>query len=204
MVPTRRLASAAIALAATALLQAGAAAPARADEAAPTTGFGRPGPVRNRVNLRAGAASTDTVGRPTLCVEVTVVAALGVETCGTGAGLLHHEDGQEMAHFRAHWTALARALPSGELRLRGGLGFAELQLGDDQPGFQFGGPGGDRLSVAGPEASLSAQWLVPAWRDLDVLANLTAGAAHFSGAAELVAPQRKTQAFVSFELGVGW
>jgi hypothetical protein len=162
-------------------------------------------PARNRINLRIGSATTDRNGRPTLCADVRVVGRLAVEACGTGQALLHNEPGREMAHFRATWTLVQRATDRGTGKLRAGAGFAELQVGVDRPGFDFGSPDPDaRGAVAGPEALVQGQWLVPLARGIEAVASLTAGAAAFAGAGELAEPQRTVQPFVSLELGLGW
>ncbi|MCX5741009.1 MAG: hypothetical protein NT062_00760 [Proteobacteria bacterium] len=166
-----------------------------------------PAPIvaKNRVNLRIGGASTDETSRPTVCVDVSIVLGFAVESCGTGQGLWHHDEGTEMAHFRATYAFLERATAQGTGRLRGGLGFAELQVGVDQLGFHFGSPDpADRGSVAGPEASLQGQWLVPLGKGVEAIASLTAGVAMFSKANELVIPKSNVQPFVSVEVGVGW
>lgn len=184
--------------------------------ACPSVGWGEPPsdggssdpwdhpPIANRVNLRVGTASTDQNGRPTICVDVRVVGRFGVETCGTGQAVIHNEPGAEMAHFRAIYSFADRALWKGTLHARGGLGFAEMQVGIDHPGFQFGGPDADRGSAAGPEASLSAQWLLPLYKDLDFVVTGTAGLAYFSGARDLVIEKNELQGFASIEAGIGW
>lgn len=158
----------------------------------------------NRVNLRLGGASTDTTGVPTICMEVRAVARLSIEGCGTGSGFLHDQSGGEMAHFRAKWQVLGRVAGGGALRLHGGLGFAELQLDADRPGFEFGTPRGDRIETAGPEGSLSLSWLRPMGAGWELIANATGGLAWLPHAHELVTPQERAQPFVSFEIGVGW
>lgn len=180
-------------------------AAASAEEAAePGGGGSNDKPVENRLSLRLGGATTDTVGRPTICADVRIVSGFSVEACGTGAQLLHDEPGREMAHFRANYSFLEGALPRGRGLLRGGLGFAELQVGEDDAGFDFEGPAGKRGSVSGPEASISAQWLLPIAGDFEMIANATAGAAVFRNADQLIEPQDAVQPFVSFELGIGW
>src|SRR6185503_10989873 len=83
-------------------------------------------PTPNRINLRLGAASSDSTGRPVICLDVRVWSGLGVESCGTGQGVIHDEDGTELAHFRATFSFLERGTPTGTGRLRGGVGWAEL------------------------------------------------------------------------------
>lgn len=178
---------------------------ARADESLePGTGD-HSGPTSNRINLRLGRATSDSTGSPTICVDVRVWGGLGVETCGTGQGIIHDEPGHELAHFRATWSFFERATRSGTGKLRGGLGFAELQVGVDRPGFKFGEPDRvDRGSVAGPEAALQGQWLVPLGKGVEAVASFTAGLAVFANADKLITPQDNVQPFASFELGVGW
>ncbi len=160
--------------------------------------------VPHRLHVRAGAASTDSTGRPTICLDVRVVAGLAVEGCGTGQGVIHDEPGEEMAHFRATYAILDRALGRGVLRARGGLGFAEMQIGVDHPGFRFGDPDRERGSVAGPEASVSAQWLAPLHFGVDFVLTATAGLAYFAGAAQLAPSKSELQGFGSVEAGIGW
>jgi hypothetical protein len=161
-------------------------------------------PVVNRFNLRLGGASSDTTGRPTICVDVSIVRGFGVESCGTGQGIIHDEPGAELAHFRATYSLLSHAWRKGTARVRGGIGWAELQVGVDHPGFRFGSPDIERGSVAGPEASVQAQWLTPVARGVDAIASLTAGASVFADADQLVVPKSNVQPFVSVELGLGW
>lgn len=92
-------------------------------------------PIKHRINVRAGLASSDDVGRPAICLEVVTVFAVSVEGCGTGSGILHDEVGRQIAHFRANVPLVRRRAWGGRLSLRGGLGFAELEVGPDRPGF---------------------------------------------------------------------
>jgi hypothetical protein len=162
-------------------------------------------PAMNRFNVRLGNATSDSTGRPTICVDVRVVRGFGAESCGTGQGVIHDQPGTELAHFRGTWSFVETTTSSGTGRLRGGLGWAELQVGVDHPGFHFGSPdAADRGSVAGPEGSVQAQWLVPLGKGVEAIASLTAGVAVFAKANELIVPQSNVQPFVSGEIGVGW
>jgi hypothetical protein len=178
---------------------------AYADEATePGTGSGG-GVTPNRLNLRLGNATSDSTSRPVICVDVRLWRGLGIESCGTGQGVIHDQPGQELAHFRATWSVFERATHKGTGRLRGGLGWAELQVGVDHPGFKFGQPDSiDRGSVAGPEAAVQAQWLVPIGKGVEAIASFTAGVAMFANADKLIVPQSNVQPFVSGEIGVGW
>ncbi len=162
-------------------------------------------PATNLINLRLGSATSDSTGRPTICVDVSVVRGFGIESCGTGQGIIHDESGTELAHFRATYTLATHVTSSGTGRLRGGLGWSELQVGVDHPGFHFGEPDSvERGSVAGPEAALQAQWLVPLKADLEAVISFTGGVAMFAKADELIVPQSNVQPFVSAEIGLGW
>jgi hypothetical protein len=187
------------------ILLALVASPAFADEATEPGTSSATTPTSNRINLRLGSATSDSTGRPTICVDVSVVRGFGVESCGTGQGIIHDESGTELAHFRATYTLATHTTSSGTGRLRGGLGWAELQVGVDHPGFHFGDPDSvDRGSVAGPEAALQAQWLVPLKANLEAVISFTGGVAVFAKADELIAPQSNVQPFISAEIGLGW
>lgn len=177
---------------------------AHADETLePGTGSAAP-PVQNRINLRLGNGTNDSTGRPTICLDVRIWRGLGVEGCGTGQGVIHDQAGTEMAHFRGTWSVLEHATRAGTGRLRGGIGWAELQVGVDHPGFHFGEPGSERGSVAGPEAAAQGQWLVPLGAGVELVASFTAGVAVFANADKLITPQKNVQPFASFEVGLGW
>ena len=161
-------------------------------------------PITNRVNVRLGKSSSDTDGRPSICVDVRVFWRFGVETCGTGQGIIHEDPGQEMMHVRANYTIADRSLWKGTLNARGGVGFAELQIGPDDPGFAFGHAATNGNSTAGPEAAFSAQWLLPLYKKIDFVMTATAGLAYFTGAPELSITKTELQGFASLEAGIGW
>jgi len=161
-------------------------------------------PIVNHLNLRIGRASSDQTGNPTVCVDVKIALGFGVEACGTGAQVWHDDIGQEMSHYRINYAVANRSLWKGTLLARGGLGFAEMQVGKDNPGFVFGSPDQDRGSVSGPEAALSAQWLLPMYKGLDFVVTGTAGLAYFAHAEELATTKSEVQGFASIEAGIGW
>lgn len=181
-----------------------AASPAHADDEALEPGASNATASPNRINLRLGSATSDSTGRPTICLDVRVYARFGVESCGTGQGVIHDQTGSELAHFRATFSILETTTATGTGRLRGGLGWAELQVGVDRAGFRFNQPDVERGSVAGPEAAVQGQWLVPLAGGVEAVASATIGVAAFANADKLVTPQSNVQPFASFEVGLGW
>jgi hypothetical protein len=178
---------------------------AHADEALEPGTTDAKDPTENRINMRVGGASTDSTSRPVICLDVRVFYKLDIEACGSGQGVIHDEPGTEMVHFRATWSVIDRLTRKGRGKVRAGVGFAELQVGLDRPGFDFGDPDApDFASVAGPEAAVQAQWLVPIAKGVEAVASATAGVALFSAADKLVVPKDNVQPFVSFEIGIGW
>lgn len=183
------------------------APPARADERTDDGTSGDPSdhpPIKNRLNFRVGFASSDQNGHPTICLDVNVAFGFGIESCGTGAQVLHDDPGQEMSHYRINYTMVERSLWKGTLHARGGLGFSEMQVGKDDPGFVFGGTNKDKSSTSGPEAALSAQWLLPMYKGLDFVVTGTAGLAYFAHAEDLATTKSDVQGFASIEAGIGW
>lgn len=161
--------------------------------------------VRNYVNLRAGAVASQTASgkRPNICLEVAPLARLAFESCGTGNGFLHTDPEPEMAHFRGHWSLADWRWNKAWLRPRVGAGFAELQMGADQPGFHFGNAGGG-VETAGPEALASMQMVVGMGAGFEMVSELHAGAAYLTHAPELSSRQPATQPFGGLTLGLGW
>jgi hypothetical protein len=158
-----------------------------------------------RVNLRVGSSSTDRNGMPTVCAEVRVFLDLNVESCGTGADLWHNNDGAEMMHVRASWEIFDTTTRRGRGGVRLGGGFAEMSVGDDKLGFEFGDPDStDPVSVAGPEAAVSAQWTMPIGKNLEAVGTFTGGVGYFSGARKLILPRDEVQPFASIDIGVGF
>lgn len=161
-------------------------------------------PIKNRFNLRVGFDSSNNDGRATVCADISIAFGFGVEACGTGNQVWHDDPGEEMSHYRVNYTIAELSLWTGTLHARGGLGFAEMQVGLDSPGFVFGGTGADRASTSGPEGALSAQWLLPMYKGLDFVVTATGGLAYFAHAGELVTTKSSMQSFASIEAGIGW
>lgn len=164
----------------------------------------RHAPIVNRVNLRIGFDSSNDDGRATVCADINIALGFGIEACGTGNQVWHNDSGEELSHYRVNYSFAERSLWEGTLHVRGGLGFAEMQVGKDSPGFVFGGTGADRASTSGPEGALSAQWLLPMYKGFDFVVTATGGLAYFAHAGELATTKSSVQSFVSIEAGVGW
>ncbi len=163
-------------------------------------------PPRNWLNLRGGfgAQPVDAVGaRPQICAEVSPLDFLGVEACGTGAGFLF-ESGSELAHFRGKLRLTSLPTEVGHFSPHLALGFAELQVGDDGPGFDFFGTGATGVETAGPEAGASVRWAYPLPYDFEVLADATVGLAWLPYAPQLSTSMSPWQPSATVTVGVGW
>lgn len=183
-----------------ALLAVGA--PARAGEP-PAAAADRPAP-RNHGNLRVGVSAPSLNGRPALCLDVAPLAWLSVEACGTGSGFLHHDADPELAHFRAWLGVGGWRTRFGWLEPRVGAGFAELQEGEDDPGFQFGGVSANRLATAGPELAAAARLLIAAGGGWEWIVELSVAAAWLGYAPDLYAPKSSFQPAAGVSFGFGW
>ena len=186
-------------------LLAGAAAPAVAGSPAAQAAAGRDAAqMRNRMNLRVGMSTADENRRPAICLEVRAWSRLSVEGCGTGSGFLHRDEGAELAHFRSKWSVVRADVPGGRIRAQAAVGFAELQLTADEPGFHFGSPRPQAIETAGPEAGIALQWLGPLRGGVEWIASASMGLAWLPHAPKLVEPQSTWQPSASLEFGVGW
>jgi hypothetical protein len=159
--------------------------------------------ARTYVNLRGGASSTNELGVAEVCVEASPFWILTIETCGTGAGVWRGNDTSEMAHFRLELQPYRFVLGGVALDPQIGLGFAEMQIGGDEPGFRFGDAKG-KLDTSGPEISLSIQAKVPLRYDLELVTELSSGLAYFASAPELAVPHDELQPFAGVTLGLGF
>lgn len=159
---------------------------------------------RTYFNLRIGGTSASSNGRPEICVEGAPTEYISLEACGTGAGILHDEDAPEIAHFRVPITPYRLTMDHSALAFRITPGFAELQVGRDTPGFEFGGTGETNVETAGPELSGSVQWAVPLAYGIEFLMNLDVGVAWFPYAPELASPMSEWQPFIGLNAGIGF
>ncbi len=159
-------------------------------------------PPRDYVNLGMGG-STGTRGL-VICAEVAPLSILSVSACGSGAGFLNDQTSPEIAHFRANVTLMSWKVQPVWLQPRLQVGFAELQVGEDAAGFDFLGTGGTGMSTAGLEAGASLRGLMPIYRGLELVGELSVGLAYFSHAPELIRPQSAWQPSATMTVGVGF
>ena len=171
--------------------------------AQPTSLFKEQGRApRHYGNLRIGAASSSA--RPELCLELSPIELLSVVACGTGSGFLHKDPAPEIAHFRANVKLMSWETPVGFLQPRVGLGFAELQVGEDSPGFYFASTGPTGVETAGPEVNLSLRCLTPLVVGLELVSELNFNAALFVHAPQLVRAHSVLQPSFSVSVGLGF
>ncbi|SEK78651.1 hypothetical protein SAMN05444354_102341 [Stigmatella aurantiaca] len=175
---------------------------AAAEEPAGTVEGAREEPPRNYGNLRAGASTSGR--RPSICLELSPLARLGLEACGTGSGFLHHDPEPTLTHFRANLTLTSWKTRLGWLQPRLSAGFAELQVGEDGAGFDFSDTGPTGVETAGPELGASVRALFPLSSRLELVGELGVSAAYFRAAPSLIKPQNRFQPSASFTLGVGF
>jgi hypothetical protein len=159
-------------------------------------------PVRNWFNLRAGATSDSA--HPEVCLEVSPIERLAIEGCGTGSGFLHHAPDPEIAHFRGKWRLASWKTELGWVEPRVSAGFAELQVGEDAPGFFFNGTGPTGVETSGPEAGASVRALYPLPKGFELVGELGLSVGYFEHAPVLVRPMSRVQPSLSFTLGVGF
>lgn len=159
---------------------------------------------RNFANFRAGAGSASENGRAYLCAEVAPFSFLAFEGCGTGSGFLHRDDAPETAHFRSKLRVGSFEFREGFLQPHVSLGFAELQIAEDSPGFDFAGTGPDGVETAGPEAGIGMRLLYPLGRGLEIVGDAIVSYAWMPHAPDLLVPQDEHQLTASFTLGLGF
>lgn len=171
------------------------------DDTVPT-----PAPPRTYAAFKVGAATSAV--HPQMCAEVTPLEIVGVEACGTGAGFLYDDGSREVAHFRLKGRLAAVDLDVGgdTLRVEPWVlgGFAELQLADDAPGFDFLGTGPLGVETAGPAAGASVRALYPVALGVELVAEAGVSLAWFPYAPLLVEAQAAMQPQASLSLGVGF
>lgn len=157
---------------------------------------------RNYGNLRIGASTS--ARRASICLELSPLEFLSVEGCGTGSGFLHHDPDPEIAHFRSWLKLTSWKTGMGWLQPRVGIGFAEMQIGEDGSGFQFSGVGPNGVETAGPEAGASLRLLFPTVGGVELVGEVGLSAAYLRYAPQLKVPQSSFQPSASFSLGVGF
>lgn len=183
------------------------AAPARAQDpeaAAPPASPADEGAPRQYASFRVGASTANESRRPELCLEVAPFAFLSLEACGTGSGFLHHDPEPEIAHFLVKVVVAAIDANVAWIEPQLGAGFAELQIGADDPGFDFGGTGARAVETAGPELAGGARALVPIDEGFEAVMSMRLGLAWFPYAPELAVPASEWVPSLSFTLGAGF
>jgi hypothetical protein len=162
------------------------------------------GAPRHYGNLRIGASSATQNGRPELCLDVAPLPFLSIEGCGTGAGFLHQDPQPELAHFRAKWKLAD--IEAGKLWVQPQLmaGFAEMQVREDVPGFQFRGVSESGSATAGAEVGASVRTLMPSKNGVEFVTEMSAAAAWLPHAEQLIIPQSKVQPSFTISFGVGF
>jgi hypothetical protein len=161
--------------------------------------------TRNFGNLRVGGSTANGNGRPELCLELSPVAFLSVEGCGTGSGFLHGDPEPEVAHFRAKLRLLSLEKEGwGTLQPFVAAGLAEAQVGEDDPGLQLTGTDARRVATAGPELGLGLRLLRPLASGFELVGDFSVGMAWLPHGPDLVKPVDTWLPSASLSFGVGF
>ncbi|WP_044889371.1 hypothetical protein [Myxococcus hansupus] len=160
---------------------------------------------RNFINLRVGGSTANGNGRPELCMELSPVAFLSLEGCGTGSGFLHGDPEPEVAHFRAKLRLTSFDVARwGTLQPFIAGGFAESQVGRDDPGFQFKGTDRRRVATTGPEGGFGLRYLRPLASGFELVGDLNFSLAWLPHAPQLIKPGDTWLPSASLSFGVGF
>ncbi|MCC7441846.1 MAG: hypothetical protein IT285_09440 [Bdellovibrionales bacterium] len=170
------------------------------------TGDAEVGPKSHSLNLRGGMASVVGEGsRPEMCLDVAPWRAFSFEACGNGSTVLHSDPNPTVMHVRGKLLFTTWNQRPGWLQLMATVGFAELQVGADSPGFHFTSTGPEGVETAGPEAGMSARWLVPLKDSgFEAVVEANVSLAYLPHAPELVKPQSGLQPSVELTVGIGF
>jgi hypothetical protein len=163
-----------------------------------------PAPARNYANLRVGGSTGNSNNRPEICLELSPLEFLAVESCGTGSGLLHSDPLPEVMHLRGKLRLMSFENAWGTLQPLVAAGFAELQIGEDDTGFQFGGTNASRVSTSGLELGVGLRYLRPLTSGFELVGDLGFSMAWMPHAPELVRPQEVWLPSASLSVGVGF
>lgn len=157
--------------------------------------------------MRVGVDRVDELHHPFLCAEGTPLPWLSVEACGTGAGILHHDDAADMAHFRTRARLLGAQSGRGTLDWLVGGGFAEVQRTGDEPGFRFGkATSPEQVEAAGPElsASVKGRYYVDPGARAYLSADFNVGAAAIPAAPTVIGHGGPIVPFAALTVGLGF
>jgi hypothetical protein len=175
---------------------------ARAEQLPASPNTSAPEAPRNYVNLRVGVATTTR--QPVLCLDVAPLKRLSLEACGAGSEYRPASSTASVSHYRVWLNLDAWQQKVGWLQPRVGAGFAEVQVGPDQGGFQFSGVGPDGVETAGPELAASLRLLVPIVAGFEAVGELSGTLAYFHYAPQLVHPRKKLEPGIGLTVGIGF
>ena len=154
--------------------------------------------------MRVGAETVDLL-HPYVCAEVYPLAFLSLEACGNGAGFLHQGTSGDMAHFRLRGTVLSKHWERFSADLLFSAGFAEIQRGEDEPGFLFGkAKSPDQIEGAGPEFSISVKGQYWFDKRAFLVADLNAGAASIPSAPIVMQRGSPVIPYAGLSVGLGF
>lgn len=157
------------------------------------------------LEVRGGLDASTMGPHPVICAEVSPHKYVAVEACGTGAGFLYPSAQDEMAHFRAEASVPVLDQGRTDLTLQVGIGFAEIQVGEDTPGFLFGpAQSADQRAGAGAEASGSLKARAWVHERVYLTGELSGGAACIPSAPTVLESSGPVVPFGMLTVGAGF
>jgi len=171
-----------------------------------STGFvARPFLGRPVVELRGGIDSFGDGQVPQICGEVHPIRYLSLDACGTGSGWFFQRPTDEMSHYRAELDLPLLSRGRAEAWLQPGLGFAEVQRGEDAGGFRFGDRvDAGQVEAAGAEATLSGRGRLWFHERAFAVVEANLGLAYIPGAPEAVGAPSPTVPSAALSIGAGF
>lgn len=160
--------------------------------------------TRTYINMRLGALAAPAAASTQICLEVDATADFGVDACGNASIFSPGKAAPELALFRGKLRGPSYESADGNVESWLGIGFAELQVGADAPGFYFLDTGPYGVETSGPVVTGSARGLLPLGMGTELVAEISLGVAYLPHAVELPIPQSPFQSLVSFSVGAGF
>jgi hypothetical protein len=157
------------------------------------------------LEIRGGLSAFARGGGAQLCAEVGIWRYAAIEACGSGAGFLNDGRAREMVHFRAEGTIPVLLRDRVELWAQPGVGIAEIEDGEDHPGFRFGpATSSDQQEGAGVEGAIGLKVRLWPHRRFFISGEFTLGAGWIPSAGVVLGLPTPWVPFLGWTTGLGF